>query len=62
MECAYMSDRDFAEMLGLPLKYVQKMIRNGKGPEYIMIGRYRRIKRSSAMKWIEDHSSMAATE
>lgn len=57
MDSVYISDRDFADMVGLPIKYVQRMLRDGKGPSYLKVGRYTRIKRDVAMKWIEEHTT-----
>lgn len=55
MQGPYMGVKEFSEMLGLSLKYTQRLIREGKCPRYLKAGRAVRFLRSDVEQWIKDH-------
>lgn len=45
--------KEFAEMLGLSVKYAQQFVRERKGPKFYRFGREIRFRRSDVEAWIE---------
>lgn len=62
MECTYITDKDLAQMLGLSVKYVQKLVREGKGPTRYQFGRSVKFRRTDVESWIERHRIEATDE
>ena len=53
--------REVAELLGVPVWSLRELVRKGKGPPHLRIGRMLRFPQNAVVQWIHEQTYAAAT-